>query len=148
VTAPAEYTYWVDPGRLLAGTYPAPKLAVLLAAGVATFVDLTEGDLPDYAAALPPGVAHHRIAVPDFTSPRFEQIREALDLIARSEGLVYLHCEGGCGRTGVVAGCYLVEHGLEPAAALERVHELTRSVSARPCPEGDDQIATVLGWAG
>ena len=56
-------TYWVVPGKFLAGEYPghktdptkaAGKISALLAAGVTTFIDLTEEDegLAHYAPML------------------------------------------------------------------------------------------------
>ena len=46
--APTDGSYWVEPGRLLAGSYPEDVQA-LQAAGVTLFVDLTEeGELPPY----------------------------------------------------------------------------------------------------
>jgi hypothetical protein len=66
------------------------KIEALLDVGVRGFVDLTEDrELLPYAQLLP---ARGR-------APR---------------GVVYLHCRGGCGRTSVVIGCYLIEHGELP----------------------------------
>ena len=92
--APTPESYWVTP-RILAGKYPgarverdaASKVAALLDAGVRTFVDLTEDDeLLPYAYLLPPDVQHHRIAVRDVSCPTVEQVREALNGIARRQG--------------------------------------------------------------
>src|SRR5205085_5637024 len=118
---PTSESYWVT-RRVLAGKYPGAKLdgeaeskiIALVEAGVRTFLDLTESDeLLAYAHLLPPSVAHHRVAVGDVTCPDPQQVREALDVIQRGSerGVVYVHCRGGCGRTGVVIGCYLVERG-------------------------------------
>lgn len=155
--APTSESYWVVEGKVLAGKYPGAKfdaaagtkIEALVAAGVRTFVDLTENDeLLTYAQLLPDGVAHHRVAVVDVTSPSREQVREALDMIdaGLANGVVYVHCRGGCGRTGVIIGAYLVRHGTSPARALERVHDLTRALWDRPCPETREQIAMVETW--
>src|SRR5438552_2858491 len=112
---PTAESYWITE-RLLAGKYPGArldadaesKLERLLAAGVRTFVDLTEdAELLPYRRLLPPDVVHERIAVPDITCPRADQVRTALDVIERGvgRGVVYVHCRGGCGRTGVIIGC-------------------------------------------
>ena len=153
---PTHESYWVTP-RLLAGKYPGAslhadaitKMRALLEAGVRTFVDLTEdGELLPYGHLLRGDVAHHRIAVRDVTCPSEEQIRRALDLIEEGSraGIVYLHCRGGCGRTGVVLGCYLVEQGLDAGEALERVRELTRNLWSHPCPETGAQVEMVRSW--
>ena len=36
---------------------------------------------------------------------------DAIDAELAAGGLVYVHCWAGCGRTGVVVGCWLVRHG-------------------------------------
>ena len=65
---PLAESYWVIPGRLLAGKYPGGKnlkelerrLGVLLDAGFDGFLDLTEsGELPAYDGYLPPDVLRH-----------------------------------------------------------------------------------------
>lgn len=158
VKTPTAESYWAVDGAVLAGKYPGAKadaearakIADLLAGGVKTFVDLTEdGELLPYAHLLPADATHHRIAVRDVTCPSREQVREALELIdaGRSCGVVYVHCRGGCGRTGVIIGAYLVRHGALPAQALERVRELTRALWTKPCPETPAQIAMIESWS-
>ena len=154
--APTKRSYWVDT-RVLAGKYPGDKLdqgarakvRSLLDAGVRTFVDLTEeNELLPYARFLPDGVTHHRVAVRDVTCPSADQVRDALDQIEEGaeRGIVYVHCRGGCGRTGVVIGCYLVEQGLDPEEALGRVKELTGTIFMHRCPETPEQIDMVRRW--
>lgn len=153
---PTAESYWVTE-LLLAGKYPGAKIeaaaeekiAALPAAGVRTFVDLTEqGELLPYAHLLPPDVAHHRVPIADVTAPSGKQMRAALDAIelGYSSGAVYVHCWGGCGRTGVVVGCYLVEHGWASDDALARVNDLTRGLKSKPCPETSAQKAGVRKW--
>ncbi len=142
---------------MLAGKYPgaprdidaAEKIRALVAAGVRTFVDLTEdGELRPYAHLLPAGIAHARIPVRDVTCPSAEQVRRVLDAIAdgTKAGIVYLHCWGGCGRTGVILGCYLVEQGWTPEAALTQVQALTRAALGKHCPETQAQAQGILTW--
>jgi protein tyrosine/serine phosphatase len=47
-------------------------------------------------------------------------IRDAIE----AAPAVYIHCWGGIGRTGTVAGCWLRECGYDPEAALEKVQLL------------------------
>jgi protein-tyrosine phosphatase len=133
---PIDGTYWVESGRLLAGRYPGDVQA-LQAAGVTLFVDLTEeGELPPYDVK--PPARHVRMPIADFSAPSAERMRATLDqLDSEPEGVVFVHCRGGCGRTGTVVACWLVRHGATPAAALARV---------APCPETGEQRALVEAW--
>lgn len=144
VEAPAG-SYWVEPGRLLAGRY-VEDVPALHAAGVTLFVDLTEeGELPPYAAAVAVPVRHARRPIADFSVTTVEEMRETLDLIdaeLAAGGVVYLHCRGGCGRTGTVVACRLVRHGLTAEEALARVEALC----GWSCPETEEQRAMVRGW--
>src|SRR6185436_3374461 len=108
--APTDASYWVEPGRLLAGRYPDDTQA-LQAAGVTLFVDLTEdGELPPYDVK--PPARHVRAPIADFSTPSTEGMRATLDLIdSEPGGVVFVHCRGGCGRTGTVVACWLVRHG-------------------------------------
>lgn len=144
---------WIEQGRLVAGRHPcgwdpldAPtEVRDLLAVGVTLFVDLTEeGELAPYAHLVAPA-RHVRIPVRDFTVPLEEDLVHALDTIdaeiARG-GIVFVHCWAGCGRTGVVVGCWLVRHGASPQEALTRVAE-ARGLG---CPQTLEQRLAILGW--
>ena len=141
--APPRGTAWVKSGRLLAGAYPETEDVERIAAeaGVTLLVDLTEeGELERYEAH-----RHVRFGVRDFTAAPPEVISAALDAIdgelARG-GTVYIHCWGGCGRTGMVVSCWLARHGIEPEVALARY----AAVAGRSCPETQEQRAAVLAW--
>jgi hypothetical protein len=71
---PLADSYWVIPGKLLAGKYPGAKklqdlerrLGPILDAGFNAFIDLTEsGEMPPYEAYLPDGVVYRRKPVGD-----------------------------------------------------------------------------------
>jgi protein-tyrosine phosphatase len=140
---PIPEFYVVQPGQLLAGNHPnafdeekvRAKLRHLLEGGVTFFVDLTEeGELEPYtplleeeAGALGVAVEHRRTPIPDFDTPTVEGMKHILDTIdvALTAGhIVYVHCHFGLGRTGTVAGCYLVRHGLDGEQALEELVRL------------------------
>ncbi len=145
---------WIENGRLIAGPHPcrrdplnAPnEVRDLLALGVTLFLDLTEdGELESYAHLVPPA-RHLRMPVRDFTVPQEDLLLGALDAIdgeLAGGGIVYVHCLAGCGRTGVVAGCWLVRQGSTPADALDRIAE-TRGLG---CPQTLEQRLAILGWA-
>lgn len=161
---PIPDSYWVVPGRLLAGEYPGAaeddgaraKLALFRRAGIDCFVDLTEEgeySLRPYAAVVAEEVAieHWRLPIPDGGCPTVDEMRAILDTIdgavARGKN-VYVHCFGGIGRTGTAVGCYLVRHGIAPRRALETIAHWREGTpdGHRGSPENDAQEAFVLAW--
>ena len=61
---------------------------------------------------------------------------------------VYFHCWGGIGRTGTVAGCWLVDRGLSGDEAIERINELRRATpdGYRQSPETEAQRLFIRQW--
>jgi len=160
VNAPTPESYWVEPGRLLAGKYPVPRhdatnvrLSLLQAAGVTLFLDLTqEHELDPYAHLVDGSALHVRMPIRDMDVPSPEQMRRTLDLIDRElerKGRPYIHCYGGAGRTGTVVGCWLVRHGLDGEAALQQITALRAGSVALSLdsPQTDEQRAMVRGWS-
>jgi ADP-ribosylglycohydrolase len=164
---PLANSYWVIPGRLLAGEYPVgrekklseagrARVQELIAAGISCFVDLTEeGECPPYQPLLPPTVSHLRHAIRDQRVPRRpEQMRRIQDEIAAvlaAGGTVYLHCRAGIGRTGMVAGCFLVEQGRDGERALRELNELWTMQCARAdlwpvVPQTPEQAEYIRQW--
>jgi hypothetical protein len=172
VPRPFERSYWVVPGRLLAGCYPgeldalaaAAKLARLLDAGVRCVITLIEaeetgrGGLPfapyepvldALAAARGARVEIERHAIRDMDVPSVAEMRQTLDAIDARLAAgkpVYIHCWGGYGRTGTVVGCWLARHG--PATgpgALRRLCELRTGLKGES-PQTDAQRAMVAEW--
>ena len=159
---PIGDSYWVEPGRLLAGQYPGAvdegtaraKLRRLLDAGITLFIDLTEAGeytLKPYALLLPMEAEHRRMSIPDMGVPSPEEMRQILatiDQALEAGQVVYVHCYGGIGRTGTVVGCYLVEHGMSGKEALKHIARLRRDTGdgGRRSPETRAQRAMVRRW--
>ncbi len=160
---PIPNTYWVIPGRLLAGEYPGhpedpvarDRLIRLQAAGIKTFVDLTEdGEMPPYHHLLPPDLDHVRSAIVDSSIPlNVAQTQAVLmtinDALSRGGG-VYVHCRAGIGRTGLVVGCFLAEaeeNGKKALKALNRLWRQSERAKAWPTvPQTAEQADYVRRW--
>jgi len=169
VDPPIRESYWVEPGRFLAGEYPSAayearsreRLGVLLESGINTFYDLTLlNELPLYLPILREEasergikIQHIRFPVLDHNIPPRGLMTAILDSIdsalARGRN-VYIHCWGGIGRTGTVVGCYLVRRGLTGEQALEKLAEwwkyVPKSAYFPHSPETSQQKAYVLNW--
>jgi len=165
---PIRASYWVVPGKLLAGEYAGSRdeaqtrqrISALIAAGFDTFIDLTcEDELPPYlpfleAAGLPIGlVSYQRFPILDGGLPTVEMmtaIINAIDVALAGRRKLYLHCHGGIGRTGTVIGCYLRQHGSKGWEAVKRLKAYYRTSEQFAffpyIPETDEQLAFILHW--
>lgn len=165
---PLPNSYWVVPGRLLAGECPGTatlaatteRLHALLAAGVTLFVDLTEeGEVSEYShllmyAAGAEEIHHVRYSIDDHKIPDSPHVMlnilDTIDAHLAKNKIAYVHCRAGIGRTGTVMGCFLQRQGLDGDASLDRLNELwcesERSRSWPHIPETEEQIEYVKKW--
>jgi hypothetical protein len=140
--------YPIEPGALFGGEYPGDRkpaiararLWSLVEIGVRTFIDLTtpadqmagyEGLLVELEQEAGAPLRRISVPVPDMGVPdsgeTMRSILAAIRAAVEKTPAVYVHCWGGIGRTGTVAGCWLRECGLGPDEALERVQHLYAS---------------------
>lgn len=168
--APIPDSYWLIDGLLLAGEYPGAwdedrareRLSAFLDAGIRTFINLTETREPlngyedilrELAAARGIAARHVPCAIPDRGVPADRESIVRILATIREEITasrpVYLHCWGGIGRTGTVAGCWLVEEGLTGADAIARIAELRRDMpdGRFRSPETDEQCEFIREWS-
>jgi ADP-ribosylglycohydrolase len=164
---PIKQSYWVIPGRFLAGEYPgAPdrdsaidKLRLLVGAGVTAFVDLTtEADgLVPYETLLTEvsrtSARRYAFPIPDVNIPDSDSLTQAalnrIDAELAAGGVVYVHCWGGVGRTGTIVGCWLARHGHHGEAALLCLAALWSAcpkAQHRASPETDAQRRYIREW--
>jgi hypothetical protein len=172
---PFERSYWVVPGKFLAGCYPGAKdtdqtgekLAALLDAGIHCIINLMEeyetdwkgGTISPYeeemlrlARARGSDIECVRMPVPETSIPTIAGMKLILNRIDQSveDGKpVYVHCWGGKGRAGTVVGCYLVRHGMAMGKdALKMITELRKKDAGRnePSPENERQRWMVYSW--
>jgi protein-tyrosine phosphatase len=139
---PIPGSFWIEPGRLLVGPYPGGQVERL--AGIDVVVALTEeSELPPYEVG--PGVRLVRRAIPDFGCPEPDELRQTLDMLDRELAagkVLYLHCRGGVGRTGMVTACYLIRRGATAEEALARLRAVGKG------PEAEEQLRLVESWRG
>jgi ADP-ribosyl-[dinitrogen reductase] hydrolase len=168
---PLQNSYWVIPGKLLAGEYPrtrqhdtsVARLQAMLDAGISRFIDLTTpaDKLEKYESllgSLSDGLAtRQHFPILDLSIPGYRgemaTILNAIDRALEAGHGVYVHCWGGVGRTGTVIGCWLRRH-YEDGIMLRdgQPHTLTSlwqdcpKSRTRRSPETDEQIEFVAGW--
>lgn len=164
---PIPDSYWVAE-RLLAGPHPtsgaanreAERAAVraLLDAGVRTVIDLRTPVEPPSIRALLDKLAGEDavwmgVPILDGAAPTDAQLVAILDAIdaagARGRG-VYVHCQGGRGRTGTVVACWWIRHAIfAPEDALAELGRRRHGQpnGARPSPETAPQLRLVRSWS-
>jgi len=136
--------YWVEKPKFLAGEYPRnldeetsqAKMDALIQLGVSAFIDLThEADGMEpytqlFEAHQSRGISHQQFPITDLSVPESDiltkKILDSIDEHIAQGRVVYVHCWGGVGRTGVIVGCWLARHGFPGKAALSCLHELWR----------------------
>ena len=160
---PLPNSYWVIPGRLLAGEYPIgadysdarARLAPFRESGINHFIDLTEkGELPAYRHLLPVYTRYQSSPIPDTCLPA--SVSQVLSLLSdigaalEAKRCIYVHCRAGIGRTGLVVGCYLASAGGDGRAALKKLNQLwqqsERAKSWPTIPQTGDQADYIRGW--
>ena len=170
IDRPLPESYWVVPGRLLAGEYPGEpdeeitrkRIDALIEAGFDTFIDLTKSNetwpyadiLLNEAKIYEVEATHLRFPIGDFGLPIPQQMNSILDAIDQNlqEGRkIYLHCWGGIGRTGTTVGCYLVRKGKTGEEALGQLSGWWRGVPKSRyhlhSPETLEQMEFIRTWA-
>jgi hypothetical protein len=166
---PLSESYWVEPGRFLAGEYPGKydqeltrkRIDSLLEAGLDTFIDLTKAnETVPYAAVLlqearvyEVQASHQRFPIGDFGLPTpalMNTILDQIEELLQAGHRIYLHCWGGIGRTGTTVGCYLVRQGKTADEALGQLaawwQDVPKSQYHPRSPETSTQVDFIRTW--
>ncbi len=171
---PFEGTYWLKPGRLLAGECPSgssaqltmARLTAMLDCGIRTFINLRDdiefqnNPMSNYEEILGKTaneksveINYFHFAIPDMNIPSKESMINILDTIDEmitKAGPVYFHCWAGLGRTGTVAGCWLARHnrkqGREILAKLDQIRSNQNHKTFYDSPQSKEQQEMVISW--
>lgn len=156
IILPFERTYWVIPGKLLAGEIPSAreedirknKVQNLVNMGFDTIINLIEpdektfsgkllvdytADLQDYAKSMNRKVTVYHFPIKDLsitTKERMKEITAQIFSDIQAGRKVYVHCWGGVGRTGTVIGCFLLEQQMATTEnVIQTIEYLKRTTS-------------------
>ncbi len=143
--------YWIERG--LIGGLPRPgivselryDLEGLQRLGVTDLLTLEEAPTVPPDALEAHGVRAEHFPIVDMEPPELEAAQELCKrLVADTAAgsVVAVHCRAGLGRTGTILACYLIEKGVDPLTALERV----RRVQPRAI-QSDSQVAFLQEYA-
>jgi protein-tyrosine phosphatase len=157
-------SYWAVPEKLLAGPLPTGKdreseraaIRTLLDAGIRCVIDLrTPVEAPGVRVLLEKlsddavWIGFPILDGDAPTPPRMQAILDAIDASIARDRPVYVHCQGGRGRTGTVVACHWIRHGLfDNDAALAELMVRRRGLlnGERPSPETGVQHRLVKSW--
>ena len=145
--------------RLLLGAAPTPHtLSALLDASISVFVNLSAEIEWDYHNSLPGDVKFIHFPIPSGGTPPLKETRnfinELLGLFQTTQASIYVHCNGGHGRTGLIGAIlYGTVHKVSAPEAIRAVEESreTRIDTSRnfiPTPETNRQIKFVGKYLG
>ncbi len=135
-----NFSWWID-GKIAASARPrtADAFALLRASGIRALLSVTVDPLPG-TILRQFGLRAQHYSVDD--APSLDQINQALTTVDRwlsADIPLLIHCDAGKGRTGTVLACYLVAHGFDSQAAIDRVR--ARRPGSIELTEQEDIIA-------
>lgn len=175
ISVPFNRSYWVVPGKLMAGCYPGSpdpqeakhKLTGLIKAGIRHVINLMEqvetdhdgsafipyeNNMAELAAEEGAHVTFDRYSIRDLSVPsgiNMNRILNQIDKNIQAGKPVYIHCWGGRGRTGTVVGCWMVRHKMTACKeAILKIQELRHETADchKPSPETSSKVQMVETW--
>jgi protein-tyrosine phosphatase len=169
----ADGMNWVIPGKLIAGNYlgsiqseseiiQKQKMKFITDQKVTTIVDLTEDQEELHGYDYPKDIiTRYRFPIKDETADNDDEVMKAVATILSiiryaNKGLVYVHCKGGHGRSGVVVSVVLGQYlklSADMAMYITSATHATRPYqnpkeAPSSSPQTDDQVEQVRKLLG
>ena len=125
----------VAPWLLIGPALLPEDYARLTERGVTHVLDLRAEHFDDVATIRRLGMEWRNLAIHDRLAPSIDQLHEVLDWIddeVRPDGVLYMHCEGGLGRTPTVAIALLLQQGY----SMPEAHRMVLAARPEIAPTG------------
>jgi protein-tyrosine phosphatase len=141
--APDWDFHWLTKGLAVGASFPCDEASRLASEhGVSAVIDLRAEDCDDEEQLREAGIDFLHLPTPDQLSPNAAVLDRGVEFarthIDRGDR-VLIHCQGGIGRSALLALCVLVDLGYEPLDALAHAKNCRWAVS----PSYDQYC----GWA-
>lgn len=146
--------WWAEPGRLLVGSHPCREaeggahwLQRLAEHGFTHILSLNseKEELSWPFPELPAGMERWRLPIEDYDIPDnmdlIPAVRRVQFVLSNKSARVFVHCMGGCGRSGYVAGSILVALKACPGKEIQSLLDQRRREAGltADCPETLEQ---------
>ena len=122
--------WWIHEPQILGGPNPSTgQLEKLRQAGFTAIISLLDEteQPPAYNVKTTEAMGVTRVSIPlrDFSAPTLENFKSFLAAVEKAlgQGKVFVHCQGGSGRTGTMGAAYWVSKGLSVKEAVEKVRQ-------------------------
>ncbi|TFG21456.1 MAG: hypothetical protein EU530_00440 [Promethearchaeota archaeon] len=136
--------FWLIPQKIAGGSLPkvSTDFISLQNNKIQHIISLVEDTRDISTLVFGNQIKLHHIPIQDWGIPSHSQIQRFLSIVkenlANNEA-TYVHCHGGCGRTGTMLAIFLVESGYAGEEALKKIRDI------RPCSvETEEQERLVL----
>lgn len=132
--------WWIDKPLILGSNNPTTvQLKTLFSEGFRTLISLLDEkqQRPNYDIGKIEKIGFKRYSIPikDGTAPTLLEFRKFFKIIKASKEKIFIHCQGGSGRTGTMGAAYWMKKGLSAREAIEKVRQSNPTAVETPDQE-------------